>query len=423
MKIVFFSSNFKETHLYVEDYLVKNFKNVLIIKEHKITFIKLIIFWIKFLIRIFKYFSNKILGNNFFFPIIPLFKKSKYSFYLNKKNKQKLFQDVVNFNPDIILLYTNIIIPTEIYSKFLSINLHTGITPFYKGKDTTEWALVDNNFYFTGYTIMKIGNEIDLGKIIKIQQIYPLLNEKYSDFKYRLHFIASRELVQTVGREINFYENCNTINFKKYKLFNKKKELLNLLRSENYINFLNVINSKKYNYTSTNHNNVIKKGFYIVYLDLDTELLNSFFDLNLNFIKNKFQIYDFKIFNNVNDLTFSIKNPIIFITKYNQNLISNQNFNYINKKLVFLKELTNNSNILYNLKYNIYFIVKKDNQFDFLNIINVLNLSKNYSTIILDLMGINDKEKKNFFHSIKVNRINYKNFQKNLSLLPIINKK
>ena len=80
--------------------------------------------------------------------------------------------------------------------QFLSINLHTGISPFYKGKDTTEWALYENNYYFTGYTIIRISEGLDQGKIIKIKQVCPLVKEGYSDFKYRLHFLASESLLK-----------------------------------------------------------------------------------------------------------------------------------------------------------------------------------------------------------------------------------
>ena len=84
MRIVFFSTNLKETHFYIEDFLVRNYKNVLIIKEKKITLIKIFSFWVKFFIRLYKWLKNYFLGNNFYFPKITDFQKYK-KFYLFSK--------------------------------------------------------------------------------------------------------------------------------------------------------------------------------------------------------------------------------------------------------------------------------------------------------------------------------------------------
>lgn len=419
MRIVFFSTNLKETHFYIEDFLVKNYKNVLIIKEKKISLIKIFSFWIKFFIRFYKWIKNYFLGNSFYFPKLPIFKNTKNFIYFKKSIENQIFKKVINFNPDIILLYTNIIIPKQIYLQFLSINLHTGITPFYKGKDTTEWALYENNYYFTGYTIMRITEGLDQGNIIKIKQVYPFSKEGYSDFKYRLHFLASESLLETLNRNFNEYENYKLKKFKNYKSFNKNKELKNIFNSKNYSNFLTINNFKKNTFNSNNDKEEIKKGLYIIDLDLDQKLLNSFINKYLSFIQNNFNSIDFNIKKENSNLSSKRKSQVIFITSNSENQLSNKVNNFIQDNLIHLNVLNKNSNVFYNSKYKIYYIKRKNNHFDFLDIIEVIKKNNN-NIIILEFLGINKTSKKNFLHIIKIDKFNYKNFKNDLSYYPII---
>lgn len=419
MRIVFFSTNLKETHLYIEDFLVKNYKNVLIIKEKKITLIKNLIFWVKFFIRLFKWLRNYFLGNNFYFPKLPIFKKTKNFILFKKSIEKEIFKNVIDFNPDIILSYTNIIIPKQIYLKFLSINLHTGITPFYKGKDTTEWALYENNYYFTGYTIMRIAEGLDQGKIIKIKQVYPYRKEGYSDFKYRLHFLASKSLLHTLNRNFYEYENYKIKEFKIYKSFNKNEELKNIFDSKNYSNFLTINNFNKISFNSNIDNEKIKKGLYIIDLDLDQKLLNSFINKNLIFIENNFNTVNFNIIRKSSDLSSNKKSQVIFISSNSQNKLFNKTNNFIQDNLIYLNVFNKDSNIFYNSKHKIFYIKRKNKNFDFLDLIDVLK-TNNINIIILDFLGINKISKKNYFHIIKIDQFNYKNFKNNLFNYPII---
>ena len=84
---------------------------------------------------------------------------------INTLETIKLIKD---FNPELILTYGCSIIKPKLIDLFKNkiINVHLGISPYYRGAGTNFHALVNNEFHFFGYTIMYIDKGIDTGKII-----------------------------------------------------------------------------------------------------------------------------------------------------------------------------------------------------------------------------------------------------------------
>ena len=68
-----------------------------------------------------------------------------------------------------------------------AINIHMGISPYYRGTDCNFWALFDNNSHLVGATIHRLSVAIDGGDIIN----HCLSNVKTNEFIYTMSTVKS----------------------------------------------------------------------------------------------------------------------------------------------------------------------------------------------------------------------------------------
>lgn len=85
---------------------------------------------------------------------------------LNKD--KKLFVMLEKIKPDIIVTFGCSVLGEEYLKKFNNkiINIHLGLSPFYRGQATNFWAFVNDELQFIGATFHKIDKGIDTGPII-----------------------------------------------------------------------------------------------------------------------------------------------------------------------------------------------------------------------------------------------------------------
>lgn len=128
--------------------------------------------------------------------------------------QKKLYQS----KPDIIISYGSSIIKDNIINKFPKkfLNIHLGLSPYYKGAGTNLWPLVNNEPEYLGITYMYIDAGIDTGSII--HQIRPNI------YSYdNVHTIGNR-LIKDMTMELGFLlsklENINSI--PQWKIPNEK---------------------------------------------------------------------------------------------------------------------------------------------------------------------------------------------------------
>jgi len=101
-------------------------------------------------------------GNDYF--------KSKLLPILYKEVNLEYVYDVVReFSPDVMLVFGSYIIKEPLLSllepgNFL--NLHLGVSPYYRGSGTNFWPFVNNELEFVGSTILHLDAGIDTGDII-----------------------------------------------------------------------------------------------------------------------------------------------------------------------------------------------------------------------------------------------------------------
>ena len=100
-------------------------------------------------------------------------------FYINK---------IIKMKPDLIIGYGCSIIKPKLINKFKKrfLNIHLGLSPYYKGSGTNFFPFVEKELQFLGATLMFIDKGIDTGKII--HQIRPKL--------------YTNDNIQTIGNRI-----------------------------------------------------------------------------------------------------------------------------------------------------------------------------------------------------------------------------
>ena len=91
---------------------------------------------------------------------------------------------------DLYLVYGSSIIKNDL-AKFLikkrAINIHAGISPYYRGTDCNFWALFDNKFDMVGSTVHYLSTGIDAGPIL-----YHAVSERVKDpFIYTMSTVKS----------------------------------------------------------------------------------------------------------------------------------------------------------------------------------------------------------------------------------------
>jgi phosphoribosylglycinamide formyltransferase 1 len=221
-KIVIFTGN-ELRHLFIHNYFIKskikllktfsettdqdikkrlgnNFKNNSILKKH-----------FKLRDESEKVFFNEIKKNNL--------KKIKF---INKGeiNSEKIFKEIIKLNPDLIISFGCSLINDRIIKKFKKkiINIHLGISPYYRGSGTNIWTLINNEPFLFGATFMLIDKGIDTGKILQQFRANIFKNDTPHDIGNRLIY----NLPVYLEKIITNYNNKK--NYKKITIIPKKEK-------------------------------------------------------------------------------------------------------------------------------------------------------------------------------------------------------
>ena len=109
-------------------------------------------------------------------------------------------------NPDLILVYGTSIIKGEIISRFNGriLNVHLGLSPYYRGSGTNYFPFVNNEPEYCGATYMFLDAGIDTGQII--HQTRPLLFPTDS-----FHQLSNRFLIKVFDDYVKIVENFDKI--------------------------------------------------------------------------------------------------------------------------------------------------------------------------------------------------------------------
>lgn len=136
---------------------------------------------------------------------IKFFKKYKRkykSIYINRGdvNHDRLIDKILKDNPDYIITFGCSILKTNFLKNFKNktINIHLGLSPYYRGSGTNFFPFVFKELQFLGSTIMKISKKIDAGEIIS--QVRPKIykSDKIHDIGNRVILITTKTLKKII---------------------------------------------------------------------------------------------------------------------------------------------------------------------------------------------------------------------------------
>jgi phosphoribosylglycinamide formyltransferase-1 len=88
-------------------------------------------------------------------------------------NSEHFVEEIKKLNPDLIVAYGCSIIKPSLVEHFEScfINVHLGLSPYYRGSGTNYWPFVNDELELIGVTFMHIDTGVDTGKVF--HQIRP----------------------------------------------------------------------------------------------------------------------------------------------------------------------------------------------------------------------------------------------------------
>lgn len=83
-------------------------------------------------------------------------------------NKKEYINEIIELNPDVLVAFGCSIIRGQLLDHFQGrfLNVHLGLSPYYRGTGTNFWPLVNNEPEYVGATFMHIDSGIDTGNII-----------------------------------------------------------------------------------------------------------------------------------------------------------------------------------------------------------------------------------------------------------------
>jgi methionyl-tRNA formyltransferase len=115
-------------------------------------------------------------------------------------NDEQHVRDIIDLNPNLILAYGCSIIRSELLEKFEGrfINVHLGLSPYYRGSGTNFWPLVNGEPEFVGATFMYIDKGVDTGEIIHQMRSHVVFSDSPVNIGNRLIVQVADEYVKLV---------------------------------------------------------------------------------------------------------------------------------------------------------------------------------------------------------------------------------
>jgi len=83
-------------------------------------------------------------------------------------NDEAIVSEIFDLKPDLLVAYGCSLVKSELLSKYAGhfVNVHLGLSPYYRGSGTNYWPLVNGEPEYVGATFMYIDAGIDTGEII-----------------------------------------------------------------------------------------------------------------------------------------------------------------------------------------------------------------------------------------------------------------
>lgn len=129
-------------------------------------------------------------------------------------NSVQKVNEIIELNPDLIISFGCSIIKDPLINKFKRkfINIHLGLSPYYRGSGTNFFPLVNNQVECVGVTFMHIDSGIDTGEII--HQMRPTIS--CGDNIHQIGNRLIKEMAEVTNRIILNFESLVAIDSLKF---------------------------------------------------------------------------------------------------------------------------------------------------------------------------------------------------------------
>ncbi len=103
-------------------------------------------------------------------------------------NNRNHYEEIIELAPDLLVAYGCSIIEDPLLSEYEGqfLNLHLGLSPYYRGTGTNFWPLVNGEPEYVGATFMHLAEGVDTGKIIHQLRARVHPNDSPHDIGHRL---------------------------------------------------------------------------------------------------------------------------------------------------------------------------------------------------------------------------------------------
>ena len=204
--------------------------------------------------------QNKIsnLMKNYFLKVDDAQKKVLGNAAIDKKNKNIKLLSLENnelekcslnslsdfLNSDIFIVFGSSFIKKDLVNFLIdhkALNIHLGISPYYRGTDCNFWALFDNNPHLVGATIHLLSKGLDSGQIL-----YHALSEiKEDPFIYTMSAVKSafESIAQKIENKTIFEHTPEIQDKSKEIKYSKKNEFNDEVIKKFFLNKID-LNSK-----------------------------------------------------------------------------------------------------------------------------------------------------------------------------------
>jgi len=136
---------------------------------------------------------------------------------------------ITQIDPDFIFCFGCSILQSQMISMFPEkiINLHLGLSPYYRGSGTNYWPLVNNEPEYIGATFMYLDEGIDTGNIIHQHRARIFMHDSPAQIGNRLIIDSAKISINIINYLSNNKlpaekQNCSTGKLFKMKDFNEK---------------------------------------------------------------------------------------------------------------------------------------------------------------------------------------------------------
>ena len=120
-------------------------------------------------------------------------------------NDTDVVDEILELSPDLLICYGSSIIKSELVEKYSGkfLNVHLGLSPYYRGSGTNVWPIINNEFEYIGATFMYLDSGIDTGEVIHQIQARFFIGDSPHSIGNRL----IRDMVETYAEIIVNFDN------------------------------------------------------------------------------------------------------------------------------------------------------------------------------------------------------------------------